>query len=113
MISKTTYLQGLQCSKLLWTRYNAKEELPAPDEAMQALFDQGAEVGRFAKLLFPTGIEIEHHSAHEFSVILQKSKEAVSARRPLFEAAFSIEGGYARADILNPVGVDEWEIIEV
>jgi hypothetical protein len=34
-------------------------------------------------------------------------------RKPLFEAALEHDGGYARADILNPVGSDEWELVEV
>ena len=34
-------------------------------------------------------------------------------RKPLFEAAFSANGCYARVDILNPVKGDAWDIIEV
>jgi len=46
---------GLQCQKLLWFRYNAKDQIPAPDEAQQAIFDQGTEVGELAHQLFPGG----------------------------------------------------------
>ena len=38
-ISKSTYLMGLQCQKLIWFRYNAKDQIPAPDESTQAIFD--------------------------------------------------------------------------
>jgi len=31
----------------------------------------------------------------------------------LYEAAFAFNGGYARADILNPVAGDLWDLIEV
>jgi len=31
----------------------------------------------------------------------------------LFEPGFVYNGGFARADILNPVGKDAWDIIEV
>jgi hypothetical protein len=34
-------------------------------------------------------------------------------RKPLFEAGFVHSGGFARVDILNPVGKDAWDIIEV
>ena len=49
-ISKSTYLMGLQCQKLIWFRYNAKDQIPASDEATQAIFDQGTEVGGLPKL---------------------------------------------------------------
>ena len=58
-LSKSTFLMGRQCSKLLWFRYNAKDQIPAPDEAQQAVFDQGHEVGELAQQLFPGGIEID------------------------------------------------------
>jgi hypothetical protein len=54
-ISKSKFLWGLQCPKLLWMAYNARDQLPAPDAATQAVFDQGHEVGALAKQLFPGG----------------------------------------------------------
>ncbi len=57
-ISKSTYLMGLQCQKLIWFRYNAKDQIPAPDEATQAIFDRGAEVGELARQLNPGGIVV-------------------------------------------------------
>jgi hypothetical protein len=40
-ISKSKYLNGLQCKKLLWYIYNEPDVIPEPDEATQAIFDQG------------------------------------------------------------------------
>ena len=57
-ISKSKYIGGLQCFKLLWYNYNAKDEIPPYDESTQAIFDQGHEVGQLAKSLFPEGVEI-------------------------------------------------------
>jgi hypothetical protein len=45
--------------------------------------------------------------------VLNKSLEAAKARKPLFEAGFAYNGGFARVDILDPVGSDHWDIIEV
>ena len=52
-ISKSKFLWGLQCPKLLWTAYNAKNLIPEPDASQQAIFDQGHEIGQLAKSLFP------------------------------------------------------------
>jgi hypothetical protein len=111
-ISKSKYLAGLQCQKLLWYHYNAKNQIPPPDEATQATFDQGHEVGELAISLFPGGMEVAKGIV-DFARVLPLSLEAVKLRKPLFEAAFSYKNAFARADILNPVGKDQWDIIEV
>jgi hypothetical protein len=111
-ISKTKFLHGLQCPKLVWCDYNAKHLFPEVDDALQAVFDQGHEVGAFAKRMFPNGIEIETDPT-DFEGAIQLTQKALPSRRPIFEATFSANGGYARADILNPVGKDAWDLIEV
>jgi hypothetical protein len=111
-ISKTTYLMGLQCQKLLWFRYNAKNQIPAPDQAQQAVFDQGTEVGELARELFPNGLLIAP-GVIELDKVLTETGKAIQYRRPLFEPAFQFNGGYARADILNPVAGNAWDIVEV
>lgn len=105
-VSKSKFLWGSQCRKLLWYAYNAKEQIPEPDAAQQAIFDQGHEVGALAKALSPGGIEVSA-DATNFEQVLQQSLEAAKARKPLFEAGFVYNGGFARVDILNPVGKDE------
>ena len=52
-LSKSKFLWGSQCRKLLWYAYNAKDQIPLPDAAQQAIFDQGHEVGALAKALYP------------------------------------------------------------
>ena len=111
-ISKSKFLWGLQCKKLLWYAYNAKDQIPQPDAAQQAIFDQGHEVGTLAQSLYPDGIEV-CEGVTEFGQVLRRSMEATKARKPLFEAGFAYNGGFARVDILNPVGIDQWDIVEV
>jgi hypothetical protein len=111
-ISKSKFLWGKQCSKLLWHAYNAKDLIPEPDAAQQAIFDQGHEVAALAKSLYPGGIKVSA-GATDFEAVLRQSLEAAKARKPLFEAGFVYNGGFARVDILNPVGKDAWDIIEV
>jgi len=111
-LSKSKFLWGSQCRKLLWVAYNAKDQIPEPDAATQAIFDQGHEVGALAKALYPGGIEVSA-DVTDFEQVLQQSLEAIKERKPLFEAGFVYSGGFARVDILNPVGKDEWDIVEV
>jgi hypothetical protein len=103
---------GRQCSKLLWFRYNAKDQIPAPDEAQQAVFDQGTEVGELAQQLFPSGIVVAPGIINPQEVIDQ-TQDAIRKRQSLYEAAFVFHGGYARTDILVPVTGNAWDLIEV
>ncbi len=85
-ISKSKYISGLQCHKLIWHQYNAKELIPPYDALQQAVFDQGHEVGRLAQKLYPDGI---------------------------YEAEFVGGGAYALADIITPTDDGRWDLIEV
>jgi hypothetical protein len=111
-LSKSKYLTGLQCRKLLWYTYNAKDRIPPYDEGTLAVFDQGHQVGELAKSLFPGGVEIEG-SHTDFDDVVRRSAEALALRKPLFEPAFRYGSAFARADILLPVRPDRWDIIEV
>jgi hypothetical protein len=111
-LSKSKYLWGRQCRKLLWFAYNAKDQIPEPDAAQQAIFDQGHEVGALARQLFPGGIEVGQGIV-DIETVLRLSQEATKQRRPMFEAAFACNGAYARVDILNSVDEDAWDVIEV
>ena len=111
-ISKSKFLQGLQCPKLIWSSYNAKHLFPKVDDALQAVFDQGHDVGSFAKKMFPDGVEIDTDPT-DFEGAIELTRKHIPSRRPIFEATLSANGGYARADILNPVGEGEWDLIEV
>jgi hypothetical protein len=85
-ISKSKFLWGLQCQKLLWHAYNAKHLIPEPDDSQQAIFDQGHEVGALAKQLFPGGIEVGQGIV-DIESVLKLSENVIKQRCPLFEAA--------------------------
>ena len=110
-LSKTKYLEGLKCHKLVWYEYNRKEDLPEIDAATQFIMDQGNIVGELAQTLFPGGIVL----SREYDPTKQsaKSMEAAKLRKPLFEAGFINGQAYALVDILNPVDKNAWDLIEV
>ncbi len=110
LLSKSKYLNGLQCPKYLWLLFNEPERIPAVDAATQYRFDQGHLIGELAKRLFPGGIDIPNEN---FAANLRQTRELLEGHAPLFEAGIGTGKIYARADILNPVGKDEWDIIEV
>jgi hypothetical protein len=110
LLSKSKYLNGLQCLKYLWLLYNAPESIPEFDASTLRIFDQGHLVGELAKKLFPGGIDIPDE---DFSGNLRLTKQLLAKRKPLFEPGFYQDNLFSRLDILNPVGEDAWDIIEV
>ena len=110
LLSKSKYIAGLQCPKLLWIQINQPDDIPEPDIVTQYIFDQGHLVGEYAKKLFPGGIDIQHD---DFMDNIVTTKRLLAERKPLFEAGILYGNIYSRLDILNPVDEDEWEIIEI
>jgi hypothetical protein len=109
LLTKSSYLSGLQCSKLLWVKVNDKKRIPEPDKLAQQKFDVGTLVGEYATKVFPGGIDL---SGLGFKENIDQTKKELDKGKPLFEAGFLVEDLFLRADILFPVG-NEWDIIEV
>jgi len=110
LLSKSKYINGLQCQKYLWLLFNDKEKVSQPDAATQHTFDQGHRIGELAKRLFPDGIDI---SSEDFIENLNKTKELLSANHPLFEPGFYVDSYFSRLDVLYPLGDGSWDIYEV
>ena len=110
MLTKSNYLLGLQCPKLLWVTKNQKERIPAPDKVAEAKFREGDLIGILATKVFPNGTDL---SNLEFKDNLERTKEAIQKREIIYEAGLLVENLFSRADILFPVKKDEWDIIEV
>ena len=110
VLSKSGYLAGLQCHKLLWVKAKDKARFPKIGEFKQSIFDNGHVVGQLAKKLFPEGIEL---SDENFSENLKLTKENLDKKRPLFVAGFMVDELYSRADILSPNDDGSWDIYEV
>ena len=57
VLSKSTFIRGLQCKKLLYlykNHYNLKDKVSSQTQAM---FNQGNKVGLLAQKLFPNGAD--------------------------------------------------------
>lgn len=111
-LSKSLFIRGLQCHKSLYLdRYHPdlKDETPPSKEA---LFQRGHEVGQMAQNLFPGGIEVPYESlSHEQQIKMTRS-EIEKGTKILYEAAFSYNGVFVKADILQK-GKKGWEMYEV
>lgn len=90
--------------------FHEPDKIPEVDRATQHRFDQGHLVGELAKSLYPDGIDIP---SDNFMENIKKTRELLKLKKPLFEPGFKPRNMFARADILNPVQDNKWDIIEV
>ena len=109
LLSKSNYIKGLQCYKLLWFSINQRDAFPPVSSAQQHLFDEGTLLGELAKKLYPKGIECYQRSNEDN---IKFTKDALKKKKPLFEAGLSFNNAHARVDILVP-SKGGWDIIEV
>jgi hypothetical protein len=104
-LSKSRFVAGWQCHKLLWLRVH---EAHAPelqvDVVLQDRFDQGAEVGALAREHFPGGvlIDLPHNDPDRVEATRRALQLGASA---VFEATFIEERVYVAIDVTR---TDAW-----
>ena len=114
-LSKSRYTAFCQCPKNLWMKVYKPEEAPV-DEALQARFEQGNEVGDLAMGLFGPYVEVttkkEDDSLDLTAMVEKTQQEMEKGTEVICEASFTYEGNYCAVDILRKDG-DGWAIYEV
>jgi len=107
LLTKSKYMQGLRCKKLLW--YSINKKIPDPSDAELNKMEAGTEAGVMATKVFPEGIKIQED---DFMQNIKETEEAIKKKQIIFEAGIKTDTLFSRADILKPNG-DQWDIIEV
>lgn len=113
IISKTIFLQFLQCPKNVWLKHY-KPEVAGKFEMSdfeRHLVEQGNEVESCARNLFPGGVEVV--STGEESC--RETVRFMASKTPtIFQATFIIDGFIARNDMLSwNSDTDRWDLYEV
>lgn len=113
-LSKSLFIEGLRCARLLWLRIN-KPQLAAPlDAQTEYLFKTGHRVGELARQLFPGGTLIGEGQHGAFARFLAETEAAMASDCPyLFEGAFANETMLCRSDILHRWDDQKWNLAEV
>jgi predicted RecB family nuclease len=111
-ISKSKYMAGVQCLKRLYLLVHSPELGQGKTAADFALMDQGRQVGKLARQLFPGGVEVRTGDPEEAIRITQEliANPDIPA---IFEGAFEREGVFVRVDILHRRKDGRWRLIEV
>lgn len=114
LISKSKYCSFWQCPKMAWLNQFQPDD-KSIDGSADAHMKAGQEVGRLARKLFGTYLDITTYVNEQLDIpaMLEKTKDEINHHTDVIcEAAFSYEGNYCAVDILKRNG-DGWDIYEV
>ena len=113
ILSKSTFIKGLQCEKALYlykNNYNLRDET---SPQLQAIFSQGTNVGILAQELFPNGIDASPSSYFKMQESVFKTLEFIeNGEQIIYEATFQFNGVIAALDILVK-DTEGWKAYEV
>ena len=114
-LTKSRFLAGLQCHKMLWLSINEPDLAGETDEATQHLFDVGHKVGENARLRFLGGMLVTEDHMHMSQAIKSTEAFVKNGAPAIFEATVRNDKLQCRADVLKRVGKNknEWDIYEV
>jgi hypothetical protein len=112
-LSKSRVMAGLQCHKRLWwTVHEPGAPELTPDEALQAVFDEGIHVGEAARTYVPGGVLIDlPYNAYDERI--KATTAALQQRTPvIYEASFRAGQVFVSVDILEtrPEGASVIEV---
>ena len=109
-VSKDIFLNTMVCPTIGWLARAGKVSRP-PTIDEQFRMEQGKEIGRRARELYPEGV---YASGTDFASAVQKTAELMDDKNVtvVFEGAFLANGLATRADVLERDG-DGWHLIEV
>jgi predicted RecB family nuclease len=106
-------MAGLQCHKRLWwTVHEPTAPELQPDEALQAVFDEGSRVGEVARTYVPGGVLIDL-PYNAYAERIAATKAALQQETPvIYEASFRASQVFVSVDILEnrPEGASVIEV---
>ncbi|MEO5775743.1 MAG: DUF2779 domain-containing protein [Flavobacterium sp.] len=101
ILSKSTFMYGCQCPKRLWLHKHMPAVRDEIDEAQQAIFQKGTDVGMLARGLFPGGVDASPATTFEYQQsVANTAKYIAEGQTIIYEAAFQYEGLLCAVDIL-------------
>ena len=101
ILSKSTFMYGCQCPKRLWLHKFMPEERDEMDEAQQAIFQAGTDVGMLARDLFPGGVDASPvDTFHYQQSVADTTRYIADGKTIIYEAAFQFDGVLCAVDIL-------------
>jgi len=113
LLSKSSFIKGLQCEKHLYLYKYHYNEIDEFSEMQKKIFQRGTDVGILAQKLFPGGTDGTEGSPPAYKKGLKKTGELIiQGEKIIYEAAFMFNEVLAINDIIVRDG-SKWNVYEV
>ena len=113
LLSKSSFIKGLQCEKHLYLYRNYYNEMDELSEMQKAIFKRGTNVGDLARMLFPGGKVAAQGNPPDYDKALKQTEILIDqGTKAIYEAAFMFDKVLSIADIVVRKD-DNWFIYEV
>ena len=123
LLSKSSFIKGLQCEKHLYLYKYHYDEMDELSEMQKAIFQRGTNVGELAQQLFPNGILATTGKPPDYNKGLIKTNDLIKqGQKVIYEATFRFNEVLSIADIIvkyedglsrRSAAKPEWNIYEV
>ena len=114
ILSKSSFLRGLQCPKSLYLYKNSFKKKDPPSPEQQAIFERGTVVGKIARRLFPNGVDATPSSVFKYADSVELTRDLIAKKTPvIYEAAFQADKTLVAMDILVLRDNNHYEAFEV
>jgi len=101
LLSKSSFIKGLQCEKHLYLYKYHYDEMDELSEMQKAIFKRGTNVGVLAQKLFPGGVIAAQGDPPNYEMALKRTKELINSdAKVIYEAAFMFNEVLSIADIV-------------
>lgn len=101
LLSKSTYVRGLQCKKSLYLNKYKKDLRNEYEESDESVFEQGIEVGKLGQQLYPKGVNSLPDKEFDYTDALNKTAQFIKQKQPvIYEAHFLHDDVLCAVDIL-------------
>lgn len=111
-LTKSRYLTGLHCERLLWL--NIYDPLPIEDAEVGTPQHTGTYIGEHARSLFKDGVLVEEKPWEHAKALARTQKLMADKKVPaIFEAALEFNNVRIRADVMERLPRNTWALYEV
>jgi hypothetical protein len=113
LLSKSSYIKGIQCEKHLYLYKYHYKEMDELSEMQKSIFKRGTNVGQLAQDLFPEGIIAAEGNPPNYEKAINKTDELIkSGAKVIYEAAFLFNEVLCIADVfvIEKDGVKVYEV---
>ncbi|MCU0331884.1 MAG: DUF2779 domain-containing protein [Ignavibacteriaceae bacterium] len=101
LLSKSSFIKGLQCEKHLYLYKYHYDEMDKLSEMQKAIFKRGSNVGVLAQRLCPGGMVAAQGDPPNYDAALKRTKELINGdAQVIYEAAFMFNEVLSIADIV-------------